>query len=75
MKSLSFNRHACEPDTSEGLVTTWCGIRATHGVTHGRVAYQVRALHKLPTNTLAINIADDMPDRWGLRLVTVVGLR
>lgn len=42
MKSLQFNRHAAEPDTADGFVTMWCGIRATYGVAFGRVAYQCR---------------------------------
>lgn len=67
MKSIASNRYAAEPDTKDGLVTMWCGMRATYGMSWGRVAFECRVLHKLPAVTVAMNVTDDMPDRWGFR--------
>ncbi|CAF4908315.1 unnamed protein product [Rotaria sp. Silwood1] len=51
-------KHGClrgEPMIENGLCSLWSGIRATYGINHGRVAFQIKILRYLHSSDLLYN--------------------
>lgn len=53
---VSRNRYSGYPLTIEGFAYLWAGARASHGVTSGRVCYEMKVLEMNTTSTSGLII-------------------
>uniref|UniRef100_A0A7N6FBH8 Uncharacterized protein n=1 Tax=Anabas testudineus TaxID=64144 RepID=A0A7N6FBH8_ANATE len=65
---VSRDRYSGYPLTIEGFAFLWAGARATHGVTQGRVCYEMKINEEIPVKHLPTNEPDPHVVRIGWSL-------